>query len=38
MESIEELGDFLKRKVYMMKSYYEKRKSLAQSINLKISR
>ncbi|WP_143883322.1 lysophospholipid acyltransferase family protein [Chryseobacterium binzhouense] len=35
MESIEELGEFLKRKVYMMKSYYEKRKSIAQSINLK---
>ncbi|MDN5481818.1 MAG: lysophospholipid acyltransferase family protein, partial [Chryseobacterium sp.] len=35
METIEELGEFLKRKVYMMKSYYEKRKSLAQSINLK---
>ena len=27
-ESIEELGEFLKRKVYMMKSYYDKRKSL----------
>jgi DNA helicase IV len=27
METIEELGEFLKRKVYMMKSYYEKRKS-----------
>lgn len=35
METTDELGDFLKRKVYMMKSYYEKRKSLAQSINLK---
>jgi putative hemolysin len=35
METTEELGEFLKRKVYMMKSYYEKRKSLAQSINLK---
>lgn len=35
MENIEELGEFLKRKVYMMKSYYEKRKSLAQAINLK---
>jgi len=35
MESIEELGEFLKTKVYMMKSYYEKRKSLAQSINPK---
>jgi len=35
METIEELGEFLRRKVYMMKSYYEKRKSLAQVINLK---
>lgn len=35
METIDELGEFLKRKVYMMQSYYEKRKSLAQSINLK---
>jgi putative hemolysin len=35
METIEELGEFLRRKVYMMKSYYEKRKSLAQAINLK---
>ncbi|KQM43244.1 lysophospholipid acyltransferase family protein [Chryseobacterium sp. Leaf201] len=35
METTDELGEFLKRKVYMMKSYYEKRKSLAQSINLK---
>ena len=35
MENIEELGEFLKRKVYMMKSYFEKRKSLAQVINLK---
>jgi len=35
METIQELGEFLKRKVYMMKSYYEKRKSLAQVINLK---
>jgi len=34
-ENIDELGEFLRRKVYMMKSYYEKRKSLAQAINLK---
>lgn len=27
-ETLDELGEFLKRKVYMMKSYYEKRKSL----------
>lgn len=34
-ETIEELGEFLKRKVYMMKSYYDKRNSLVQAINLK---
>ncbi|MBQ0152722.1 MAG: lysophospholipid acyltransferase family protein [Chryseobacterium sp.] len=34
METIEELGEFLKRKVYMMKSYYDKRKSLSQVFNL----
>lgn len=33
-ETIEELGEFLKRKVYMMKSYYDKRKSLSQVFNL----
>ncbi|WP_419870268.1 lysophospholipid acyltransferase family protein [Chryseobacterium sp. CT-SW4] len=34
MENIEELGEYLKRKVYMMKSYYDKRKSLSQVFNL----
>ncbi|KQR92574.1 glycerol acyltransferase [Chryseobacterium sp. Leaf180] len=34
-ETIEELGEFLRRKVYMMKSYYEKRKSLTEIFNLK---
>ncbi len=34
-ETIQELGEFLKRKVYMMKSYYEKRKSLMEIFNLK---
>ncbi|WP_292010114.1 lysophospholipid acyltransferase family protein [Chryseobacterium sp.] len=34
METIEELGEYLKRKVYMMKSYYDKRKSLSQVFNL----
>lgn len=33
-ESIEELGEYLKRKVYMMKSYYEKRKSLQDLLKL----
>lgn len=33
-ESTEELAEFLKRKVYMMKSYYEKRKSLQESLKL----
>ena len=33
-ESTEELGEFLKRKVYMMKSYYEKRKSLQDLLKL----
>lgn len=28
-ESVQELGDFLRKKVYMMKSYYERRKSIA---------
>ena len=28
-ESVKELGDFLRKKVYMMKSYYERRKSIA---------
>ncbi len=33
-EDIEELGEFLKRKVYMMKSYYERRKSLPAILKL----
>ncbi len=33
-ESIEELGEFLKRKVYMMKSYYDRRKSLPEILKL----
>ncbi|MBW8359783.1 MAG: lysophospholipid acyltransferase family protein [Weeksellaceae bacterium] len=33
-EDIEELGEFLKRKVYMMKSYYERRKSLPDILKL----
>ena len=30
----EELGDFLQNKIYMLKSYYEKRKSLSERLNL----
>lgn len=33
-ESVKELGDFLKKKVYMMKSYYERRKSIAELFKL----
>jgi len=33
-ESIEELGQYLKSKIYMLKSYYEKRKSLMEKMNL----
>ncbi|MDL1914221.1 MAG: lysophospholipid acyltransferase family protein [Bergeyella sp.] len=34
-ESVEDLGTFLQNKVYMLKSYYEKRKSLAKILNLR---
>ncbi|UOE41694.1 lysophospholipid acyltransferase family protein [Chryseobacterium suipulveris] len=30
----EELGDFLQKKVYMLKSYYEKRRSIAERLNI----
>ena len=33
-ESVKELGDFLRKKVYMMKSYYERRKSIAELFKL----
>lgn len=33
-ETIKELGEYLKRKVYMMKSYYDRRKSLMETFNL----
>jgi len=33
-ESIEELGDYLYKKVYMLKSYYEKRKSITEKLKL----
>ena len=33
-ETIEELGEFLRRKVYLMKSYYERRKRLPEVLKL----
>lgn len=33
-DNIDELGEFLRRKVYLMKSYYERRKKLPQILNL----
>jgi putative hemolysin len=33
-ESVVELGDFLRKKVYMMKSYYDRRKSIAELFKL----
>ncbi len=33
-DSIEELGEFLRNKIYMLKSYYEKRKSIAEQLKL----
>lgn len=33
-ESVKELGDFLRKKVYMMKSYYDRRKSIAELFKL----
>ncbi len=33
-ESIEELGEFLQNKIYMLKSYYEKRKSISEILKL----
>ncbi|MBO6200467.1 MAG: lysophospholipid acyltransferase family protein [Chryseobacterium sp.] len=33
-ETIEELGDYLYNKVYMLKSYYEKRKSITEKLKL----
>jgi len=33
-ESIDELGDFLQKKIYMLKSYYEKRKSIPEILKL----
>lgn len=33
-DSIEELGEFLQKKIYMLKSYYDKRKSLTERLNV----
>ncbi|WP_313717234.1 1-acyl-sn-glycerol-3-phosphate acyltransferase, partial [Kaistella carnis] len=33
-DSIEELGEFLQKKIYMLKSYYDKRKSLTERLNI----
>ena len=33
-DTIEELGEFLQKKIYLLKSYYEKRKSLADRLNI----
>ncbi len=33
-DTIEEMGEFLQKKIYMLKSYYEKRKSIAEQLNI----
>lgn len=33
-DSIEEMGEFLQKKIYMLKSYYEKRKTIAEVLKL----
>lgn len=33
-ESVEELGEFLQKKIYMLKSYYDKRKSITERLNI----
>ncbi|MBF8457154.1 lysophospholipid acyltransferase family protein [Kaistella sp. G5-32] len=33
-DTIEEMGDFLQKKIYMLKSYYEKRRSIADQLKL----
>ncbi len=33
-DSIEEMGEFLQKKIHLLKSYYEKRKSLADRLNI----
>ena len=34
LDNIEEIGEFLQKKIYILKSYYEKRKSIAEQLNL----
>ncbi|WP_234108775.1 MULTISPECIES: lysophospholipid acyltransferase family protein [Chryseobacterium] len=33
-ESVDELGEFLQKKIYMLKSYYDKRKSITERLNI----
>lgn len=33
-ETVEEMGDLLQKKIHLLKSYYEKRKSLAERLNI----
>lgn len=33
-DSVEEMGEFLQKKIHLLKSYYEKRKSLAERLNI----
>ena len=33
-DNIEEVGEFLQKKIYILKSYYEKRRSIAEQLNL----
>jgi len=33
-DSVEEMGEFLQKKIHLLKSYYDKRKSLAERLNL----
>ncbi len=33
-DSVEEMGEFLQKKIYLLKTYYEKRKSLAERLNI----
>ncbi|MDN5578569.1 MAG: lysophospholipid acyltransferase family protein, partial [Chryseobacterium sp.] len=33
-DTVEEMGEFLRNKIYMLKSYYEKRKSIAEQLKL----
>ena len=35
-DTTEELGEFLQKKIYMLKSYYDKRKSIAERLNLSL--